>query len=110
LDLLAHDGFVLRSVPHWLAGLQHPHDAFLRLGVVQQRAEAVALQRVQVLLGDERAGVDIEWAKITTMGSSVIDVFAVSGPGVEAARQTLEADLYAVLPAPPPAKPVAEAG
>ena len=58
----------------------------------------------------ERAGVDIEWAKITTMGSSVIDVFAVSGPGVEAARQTLEADLYAVLPAPPPAKPVAEAG
>jgi [protein-PII] uridylyltransferase len=29
----------------------------------------------------ERAGVDIEWAKITTLGSSVIDVFAISASG-----------------------------
>jgi hypothetical protein len=36
--------------PHRLAGLQHAHDAFLRLGVVEQRAEALALQRHQVLL------------------------------------------------------------
>ena len=29
----------------------------------------------------ERAGVDVAWAKITTVGSSVIDVFAISVPG-----------------------------
>jgi signal recognition particle GTPase len=57
----------------------------------------------------ERAGADIAWAKITTLGSSLIDVFAVTLPaGVT--RQALERDLYAVLPAPPTAKPVQEAG
>ncbi len=58
----------------------------------------------------ERAGVDIAWAKITTMGSSVIDVFAISPPGSGAAREALERDLYAELPTPPPPKSVAEAG
>ena len=57
----------------------------------------------------ERAGVDIEWAKITTLGSSVIDVFAIAAPPSRAAREALENDLYAALPAPPP-KPVQEAG
>jgi [protein-PII] uridylyltransferase len=51
----------------------------------------------------ERAGVDIAWAKITTLGSSVIDVFAISAPDAEAGRETLERNLYAALPAPPPA-------
>lgn len=56
----------------------------------------------------ERAGVDIAWAKVTTLGSSVIDVFAVTvptGQDAEAARARLEAQLFAVLPAPAPAKP-----
>jgi len=57
----------------------------------------------------ERAGVDIEWAKITTLGSSVIDVFGIAAPPSRAAREALENDLYAALPAPPP-KPVQEAG
>ena len=57
----------------------------------------------------ERAGADINWAKITTLGSSVIDVFAISAPGSEDAREALERDLYAVLPTPPPAPPVVEA-
>ncbi|MCW1960013.1 MAG: [protein-PII] uridylyltransferase, partial [Mycobacterium sp.] len=52
----------------------------------------------------ERAGVDIEWAKITTFGSTVVDVFAISAPKSAAARDALERDLYAALPAPP-AKP-----
>lgn len=47
----------------------------------------------------ERAGVDIGWAKITTFGSSVIDVFAISAPTSRAARQALESQLFAVLPA-----------
>ncbi len=51
----------------------------------------------------ERAGVDISWARITTLGSSVVDVFAVGEPG-PVARLALERDLYAVLPAPAPAK------
>jgi [protein-PII] uridylyltransferase len=57
----------------------------------------------------ERAGVDIAWAKITTLGSSVIDVFAISAPSSAAAVDALEHDLYSALPAPPP-KPAAEAG
>ena len=57
----------------------------------------------------ERAGADIDWAKITTLGSSVIDVFAISTPGSPAAGDALERDLYAALPAPPPPKPSAEA-
>jgi [protein-PII] uridylyltransferase len=50
----------------------------------------------------ERAGVDIAWAKITTLGSSVIDVFAISTPDAEVGREALERNLYAALPAPPP--------
>lgn len=57
----------------------------------------------------ERAGIDIDWAKITTVGSSVIDVFAITAPASRAAREVLESELYAALPAPPP-KPAAEAG
>ncbi len=59
----------------------------------------------------ERAGADIAWAKITTFGSSVIDVFAITPPASRAARDALERDLYTALPAPPPPpQPVAEAG
>ncbi|AFM16691.1 (protein-PII) uridylyltransferase [Mycolicibacterium chubuense NBB4] len=59
----------------------------------------------------ERAGVDIAWAKVTTLGSSVVDAFGVVVPtGKESAvRQALERELFAVLPAPP-AKKVEEAG
>lgn len=60
----------------------------------------------------ERAGVDIAWAKITTLGSSVVDVFGISVPAlgsVEDVRKQLEHDLYAVLPTPPPAKAIEEA-
>jgi [protein-PII] uridylyltransferase len=49
----------------------------------------------------EKAGLDIAWAKITTIGSSVIDVFAISGPASRTAREALESQLYAALPAPP---------
>ena len=59
---------------------------------------------------------DIAWAKVTTLGSSVVDVFCivvpslVTGDGPSGRRrrpaQDLERDLYAVLPAPRPAKPV----
>ena len=58
----------------------------------------------------EKAGVDIAWAKITTFGSSVIDVFAITAPASRAAREALESELYAALPAPPPPKPVEQAG
>jgi len=57
----------------------------------------------------ERAGVDIDWAKITTLGAALIDVFAISAPASDEARDALERDLYAVLPTPPPAPPVVEA-
>jgi [protein-PII] uridylyltransferase len=58
----------------------------------------------------ERDGVDIAWAKVTTLGSSVVDLFGITAAGDGAAvRDELEHDLYAVLPTPPPAKPVSEA-
>ena len=66
----------------------------------------------------ERDGLDIAWAKVTTLGSSVVDAFGIVVPALiagdgtaehSAARAELERELYAVLPAPPPAKPVSEA-
>jgi [protein-PII] uridylyltransferase len=62
----------------------------------------------------ERDGVDIAWAKVTTMGSSVIDLFGVLVPPMashdaDTVREDMERDLYAVLPAPAPAKPTSEA-
>jgi len=57
--------------------------------------------------------VDIAWAKVTTLGSSVVDVFGIVIPtlatGDRSVRDALERDLYAVLPTPAPAKPVSEA-
>lgn len=75
-------------------------------------AGADGLERVEIRTADrtgllavltavfERAGVDISWAKITTLGSSVVDVFAIPALPVPA-REALERDLVAVLPAPP---------
>jgi [protein-PII] uridylyltransferase len=77
----------------------------------------------------ERDGVDIAWAKVTTLGSSVVDVFGITAVGdgnsagavgdgnsagassssSRSIRDELGHDLYAVLPAPAPAKPVSEA-
>ncbi len=68
----------------------------------------------------ERDGVDIAWAKVTTLGSSVVDVFSITAVGdgdsatapaqfSAAVRDEIEHDLFAVLPTPPPAKPAAEA-
>lgn len=58
----------------------------------------------------EHAGIDVGWAKITTLGASVIDVFEISAPTTPAEREALEAEIYAVLPAPAPAQPAQEAG
>ncbi|WP_199253532.1 [protein-PII] uridylyltransferase [Mycolicibacterium mengxianglii] len=61
----------------------------------------------------EQAGVDIVWAKVTTLGSSVVDAFGIVAPTPDedgSLRASLEKGLFAVLPAPPPAKPVQEAG
>jgi [protein-PII] uridylyltransferase len=54
---------------------------------------------------------------VTTLGSSVIDVFGLVVPedyrrdraDAEDARRALEEQMYAVLPTPPRAKPVSEA-
>ncbi|MCK5752192.1 MAG: [protein-PII] uridylyltransferase, partial [Mycobacterium sp.] len=59
----------------------------------------------------ERADVDISWAKVTTLGSSVVDAFGIvlAGADEAAVRQNLEAELMAILPTPPPAKPAEQA-
>lgn len=48
----------------------------------------------------ERAGADIDWAKVTTLGSMVDDVFCVSMPDDADARTVVEQHLLAVLAAP----------
>ncbi len=78
-------------------------------GLVEVRASDRAGLLAVLTAVFERAGVDIEWAKITTFGSSVIDVFAISAPPSGAARDALERELYAALPAPA-TEPAAEAG
>ena len=134
-------GEVLAAVPvnqvpaapriQWLDGHQ-PGELLVQIRTVDR---AGLLARLTAVF--ERDGVDIAWAKVTTLGSSVSDVFCItaagggnsapaagggnsasaagggnSAPGTGASgavRQDLERDLYAVLPAPAPAKPVSEA-
>ncbi len=48
----------------------------------------------------EHAGADIDWAKVTTLGSMVDDVFCVSLPDHADARNVVEQHLLAVLGAP----------
>jgi [protein-PII] uridylyltransferase len=65
----------------------------------------------------ERAGVDIAWAKVVTLGLSVVDSFCIllpprspdESPGYAEIKATLERDLYAVLPTAAPDKQVSEA-
>jgi [protein-PII] uridylyltransferase len=55
----------------------------------------------------EREGADIAWAKLATMGSSVIDTFSLraDGPLDERRRERIAAAVLAVLPEAPPPKP-----
>ena len=62
----------------------------------------------------EKASVDIVWAKVTTLGSSVDDVFCVVAPSldrgdIDGLRGPLEHDLVSVLPAPPARLPAEHA-
>jgi [protein-PII] uridylyltransferase len=81
--------------------------------VVQIRSTDRAGMLARLTAVFERDGVDIAWAKVTTLGSSVVDVFDIVVPTLAAGdgsiRDELERDLFAVLPAPAPAKPVSEA-
>src|SRR3546814_3188574 len=46
----------------------------------------------------ERAGVDIAWAKVTTLGSSVVDTFGIVLPADDGTvRQELERQLFAEI-------------
>ena len=74
--------------------------------VLQVRASdrAGLLSRLTAVI--ERDGLDIAWAKVTTLGSVVIDVFSIVVPALgetnlDQVRAELERDLYQVLPAPP---------
>ena len=51
----------------------------------------------------ERAGADVDWAKVTTRGSMVDDVFCISLPDQAEARSAVERHLMAVLGADAPA-------
>ena len=64
----------------------------------------------------ERAGVDIAWAKVSTLGLSVVDTFCIVVPPLtsgdadhDQVREALERELYAVLPTAAPDKQVSEA-
>lgn len=55
----------------------------------------------------ERDGLDISWAKVTTLGSVAVDVFSVT-LSEAIVREKLESDLYAVLPTTPRQAPRAD--
>ena len=60
----------------------------------------------------ERKSVDVSWAKVTTLGATVVDAFGLLVPETftaAEARAAFEQDLYAVLPAPAPVKPATAA-
>lgn len=67
-----------------------------RLGVLCRLAKAL-----------EKSGADIRWAKVSTMGSAVVDSFCLrfSDGDSRATRQSIEAAILAVVPAPRPPKP-----
>ncbi|MGV0737604.1 [protein-PII] uridylyltransferase [Mycobacterium syngnathidarum] len=116
-------GEILASVPAnhvpppprilWSTGSE-PSDLIVQIRTVDR---AGLLTRLTAVF--ERDGVDIAWAKVTTLGSSVVDVFCINAPalaadeaGRAALREELERDMLAILPAPPPkpAKAVEQAG
>jgi len=96
----------------WFAGTS-PGEYVLQ---IRSTDRAGLLARLTAVI--DRDGLDIVWAKVTTLGSSVVDAFGLVVPSLvtgevtedySAARADLERDLYAVLPAPTPAKAVSEA-
>jgi len=95
--------------PHilWLDG--HPREQLLVEIRTTDRAGLLAVLTAVF----ERAGVDIVWAKVNTLGSSVDDTFCIVVPtgcaDVEAVRAALERDLVAVLPTPAPTEAAGEA-
>ncbi|OFB37306.1 [protein-PII] uridylyltransferase [Mycolicibacterium sp. (ex Dasyatis americana)] len=116
-------GEILASVPAnhvpppprilWSTGSE-PSDLIVQIRTADR---AGLLARLTAVF--ERDGVDIAWAKVTTLGSSVVDVFCINAPalaadeaGRAAFREELERDMLAILPAPPPkpAKAVEQAG
>ncbi len=52
----------------------------------------------------ERVGADVRWARVTTLGTTVVDAFGVDLTGLDtrASREHLERELLAVLPTPEP--------
>ena len=74
--------------------------------VVQIRADDRTGLLARLTAVFERHDADIAWAKVTTMGASVVDVFGITVPnltvdGAAALRDVLQRDLFAVLPSPP---------
>ncbi|ODR27143.1 hypothetical protein BHQ19_02980 [Mycolicibacterium porcinum] len=109
-------GEILASVPAnhvpapprilWSPGTA-PDDLIVQIRTIDR---AGLLARLTAVF--ERDGVDVAWAKVTTLGASVVDVFCITAPapasdeaGRAAFREELERDMFAILPAPPPAKP-----
>jgi [protein-PII] uridylyltransferase len=85
--------------------------------IVQIRATDRAGLLAKLTAVFERDGVDVAWAKVTTLGSSVVDAFCIVVPALargdaadlRVVREEMERDLYAVLPSPPRAKPAEQA-
>ncbi|CAJ1583997.1 [protein-PII] uridylyltransferase [[Mycobacterium] wendilense] len=88
--------------------LWHPGGGADRLTLEVRSTDRVAMLATLAAVV-ERAGIDIAWARVTTLGSAVVDVFGLVGPDLPGRQQRLEQELYAALPAPP-TKPAAEAG
>ena len=80
--------------------------------IVELRAEdrLGLLCRLAAIL--EQQGADVRWARVATLGNSVVDAFCLRlGDGdVRGAREELEAAILSVVPAPAPPKKEGEEG
>ncbi|ORI18471.1 [protein-PII] uridylyltransferase [Rhodococcus sp. 1168] len=67
-----------------------------RLGLLSRLASAL-----------ERCGAHVRWARVTTLGTSVIDAFCIDLAGSDSrdTREEIERAVLAVVPAPEPPKP-----
>lgn len=58
----------------------------------------------------EGCGADVRWARVSTLGSSVVDTFCIDlgGGNTRAVREQVEAAMLSVVPLPRPQNPAAE--
>ncbi|TQF67113.1 [protein-PII] uridylyltransferase [Rhodococcus spelaei] len=80
--------------------------------IVELRAEDRLGLLCRLAAALEQHGADVQWARVSTLGSSVVDAFGLNlgDTDTRVTRQDLEAAILAVVPQSPPKKDSADGG